>query len=416
MDTPIAKRPAYVRYRWYIVGGTVLLGLIIYVIAISAGGQKLRVDTENLMVADVVFDKFLEYVETEGVVQPILTLQVNTRENGSVDRVVPEEGNMIEKGDTILVLTNPELVRTINDKKDEWDKQLIAFREDEIATEKESIRLKQAMLGAHYELKKLEKKFEVDLEEYNMGAMSKAMMEMNRAEFEYQTQVAEMNLENLHHDSVSAMLKTQIRQSEMDREQKVFEREQERLDHLVVRAPISGRLSQIMGTPGQMVGASAAIAEIKVLDPVKISTSISEYYIDRVVTGSPASLTWQGKRYPLRITKVVSEVKERSFPVDMVFTEERPDNVSIGKNFRVRIELDQAEDAVIIPRGDFFPVTGGQWIYKLNPSGTKALKTSITIGRQNPQQYEVTSGLQADDKIIVSGYANFGDAAELLLK
>ena len=64
-------------------------------------------------------------------------------------------------------------------------------------------------------------------------------------------------------------------------------------------------------------GSSESIAEIKVLDQYKIHTSLSEYYIDRITTGLPATVNYQGKKYPLRITKVVPEVKDRMFDVDL---------------------------------------------------------------------------------------------------
>lgn len=124
-------------------------------------------------------------------------------------------------------------------------------------------------------------------------------------------------------------------------------------------------------TPGQQVASGESIAEIKVLDQYKIHTSLSEYYIDRITTGLPATVNYQGKRYPLRITKVVPEVKDRMFDVDLVFTGEMPENVRVGKSFRVQIELGQPEQAIVIPRGNFYQSTGGQWIYKINPSKQK---------------------------------------------
>lgn len=63
----------------------------------------------------------MEYVDVEGLVQPILTIKVNTREAGSVDRIVGEEGNMMKQGDTLLILTNPDLIRSIEDQRDEWE-------------------------------------------------------------------------------------------------------------------------------------------------------------------------------------------------------------------------------------------------------------------------------------------------------
>ena len=100
----------------------------------------------------------------------------------------------------------------------------------------------------------------------------------------------------------------------------------------------------------------------------------------------------------------------------MVFAGEMPDNVRVGKSYRVQIELGQPEDAVVIPRGNFFQSNGGQWIYKVNEAGDKAIRVPISVGRQNPQQYEIIDGLKPGDKVIVSGYDNFGDAEVLILK
>lgn len=416
MDKPIEKKPVYYRYRWHIAGGAAFLALLVYVFIVALGGRKLRTEAENLIIGDAKADKFMEYVDVEGVVQPILTIQINAREAGSVDRIVAEEGTMLAKGDTILVLTNPDLLRTIDDQRDEWEKQLISYREKELEMEQKSIDLQKQILQTTYELNRLRKSFALDQEEFKMGVKSKAQLEVQRDEFEFKTRSTALELEGLHHDSTATILRRELMKNDLERERKKFERARERMDNLVVRAPLAGQLSFVKVTPGQQVQSTEAIAEIKVLDQFKVHTALSEYYIDRITTGLPATIAWQGKKFPLRITKVVPEVKDRNFDVDLVFSGESPENVRIGKSFRVQIELGQPEEALVIPRGDFFQSTGGQWIYKLNESGTKARKVPITIGRQNPQQYEITGGLEPGDRVIVTGYSTFGDAEELILK
>ncbi|MDL2323070.1 efflux transporter periplasmic adaptor subunit, partial [Bacteroidales bacterium OttesenSCG-928-A17] len=106
----------------------------------------------------------------------------------------------------------------------------------------------------------------------------------------------------------------------------------------------------------------------------------------------------------------------RQFAVDLVFTGEQIENIRIGKSYRVQIELEQAEEALVVKRGNFFQSTGGQWVFKLNDSGTKAVRVPIAIGRQNPKQYEVLDGLKPGDQIVITGYDNFGDAQEIILK
>lgn len=416
MDIKIEKKPWYIRHRYYLLGGTAFVIFLIYVISLSFGPRKLRIETDNIQIAEVKNDKFMEYVDVEGLVQPILTIKINTREAGSVERIIGEEGTMMEKGDSILVLSNPDLLRSIEDQRDEWEKQRITYKEKEIEMEQKSLTLKQQTLQTQYEMNRLTKSFALDKEEYKMGIKSKAQLEVSEDEYNYKLQNSALQMESLRHDSAVTLIRKDLLKNDLEREQKKFTRSLERMNNLVVTAPIAGQLSFVKVTPGQQVASGENIAEIKVLDQYKIHTSLSEYYIDRITTGLPATINYQGKRYPLKITKVVPEVKDRMFDVDLIFTGEMPDNVRVGKSFRVQIELGQPEQAIVIPRGNFYQVTGGQWVYKVNASKTKAIKVPLTIGRQNPQQYEITEGLQPGELVVVTGYDTFGDAEELILK
>ena len=141
-------------------------------------------------------------MDAEGIVQPILTLKVNTREGGSVDKIIGEEGVMLEKGDTILILTNPELIRSIDDQRDDLDKQITAFREKAIEMEQKSLNLKQQVLQAAYELERLEKSYVLDQEEYKMGVKSKAQLEVARDEYEYKKKSTALQLEGTRKEKI----------------------------------------------------------------------------------------------------------------------------------------------------------------------------------------------------------------------
>ena len=414
MDIKLEKKPWYIRYRSYLLAGGAFVIFLIYVISLSLGPRKLRIEADNIQIAEVKNGKFMEYVDVEGLVQPILTIKVNTRESGSVERIVTEEGSMMKKGDTILALTNPDLIREIEDQRDEWENQRYSYKEREIEMEQKSLALKQQALQTQYKMSRLQKSFGLEKEEYKMSIKSKAQLEVSEDEYNYNVKRTALQMESLRHDSAMTVVRKDLLRNEMERGQKKFLRSMDRLEGLIVRAPIDGQLSYVNATPGQQVASNSNIAEIKVLDQFKIHTQLSEYYIDRITTGLPATVNYQGKKYPLKITKVVPEVKDRMFDVDLVFTGEMPENVRVGKSFRVQIELGQPEDALVMPRGNFYQATGGQWIYKVN--GDKAVRVPLTIGRQNPQQYEVTEGLQAGDLVIVTGYDTFGEAEELILK
>lgn len=416
MDKALPERTFWQKYKYYVIAGTTFVAFLVYVLIAVSGSRKLRVNSERIVVAEVTETPFLDYVDAEGIIQPILTIKINAQESGMVMQVVAEEGSMLKQGDTIMILQNPELERTIEEQQAEWEKQRILYQEKRLEMEQKSLLLKQQTLQAEYELSRLEKDYTLGVEEFNMGVKSKAQLDVQHEEYIYKTKSTTLQLDGLRHDSAATILRRELMNNDLERARKNTTHVGKRMDNLIVKTPISGQLSFLNATLGQQIRQSENIGEIKVMDNFKISTQLSEYYIDRVMIGLPASVTYQGEKYPLKISKVVPEVRDRQFQIELIFTDEKPDNVRIGKSYRVQLELDQPDNAIVIPRGDFFQVTGGQWIYKVNSSGDKAIRTPISVGRQNPIQYEIISGLQSGDKVITAGYANFGDAEELIIK
>ena len=414
MDIQLKKKPWFVRYRYALAGGVALVGLLAYVLIQTAGPRRLRVQLDELQTAQAVEADFLEYVDVEGVVQPIMTLMVNAREGGNVERIVAEDGRQMKKGDTILVLTNATLMYDIEDQRNEWEKQCMTYREQELEMEQKSLTLKQQTLNAEYELKKIRKSYALEKEEYDMGIRSKAQLEVAEDEYHYKMQSTRLQLESLRSDSAMNVIRRDLLSADRARGQKALERSLQRMEDLVVRAPADGQLSFVSVTRGQQVGVGQQIAAIKVTDRFKVHASLNEYYVDRITTGLPATISYQGKKYALRVSNVVPEVKERTFEVDFVFMGEMPDNVRLGKSFRVQIELGQPEKALVLARGNFYQQTGGRWIYKLNAEKTRAVKVPVSIGRQNPEQYEILEGLQPGDWVIITGYDQFGDVEELV--
>ncbi|MDE5813769.1 MAG: HlyD family efflux transporter periplasmic adaptor subunit, partial [Muribaculaceae bacterium] len=410
------KKPWYWRYRYHLLAATAVVVLLIYGIILALNSGTPRVDRENLTIASVKEDRFLEYVDVEGIVQPIMTVKVNALESGFVDRIVAEDGAMLKAGDTILILKNPDLMRTIHDEEDEWRHQQRQYREQEIEMQQKSITLQQQALDANYEMNNLDNKRRIAREEFEMGMKSKAEMDLAESEYDYRRKKTSLQLKSLSHDSAATAIRRELLAGDMDRAQTKRDRAARRSEDLIVRAPVSGQLSFLTVTPGQQVLSGASIGELKVLSDYKLHVSLNEYYVERIVPGLPAKIVLKSESYPLKVSRVVPEIKERSFESDLVFTGDRPSSLRVGKSFRAQIELGMPESAVVIQRGDFYSATNGKWIYKLSKDGSKAIKTEIELGRQNPQQFEVISGLTPGDRVIVSGYDKLNDSDEIILQ
>ena len=141
MDIKLEKKPWYIRYRYYLIGGLLFAAFLIYVIVLSLGPRKLRIDAENIQIAEVKEDNFMEYVDVEGTDSAYtVPSKINTREAGSVERIVGEEGkSALSRGTPFSSFPIPHLLRSIEDLRDEWEKQMITYQEQEIENGTEKV-------------------------------------------------------------------------------------------------------------------------------------------------------------------------------------------------------------------------------------------------------------------------------------
>ena len=416
MDRKVGKTNLLKKHRYIILFGIIMIAILIFVIKTVLGPSKLRYSEEDILIAEVVQDRFTEYVEVEGIVQPIMVVRLTSYESGIVSKIVAHESNMLKAGDTILLLNNPELMNNIKDDRYELEKKRITHQEKMLQMERKSSELLRNSLKTTYELERLGKQYGLDKEEFKLGVKSSAQLEVASDEYEFNVKNTRLIFDELRSDSIMNQIQIDLIKNDMAWEEEKYQRKLDQLANLMVRAPVDGQLGFISVILGERVAVGTNLGEMKVIDDLKLVVDVSEFYMERLHVGLPASLTYLGEKIPLRITRIYPEVKDRTFRIDLVFTDKKPDNIVLGKNYRVQIELGLPQDAVIVRKGNFYQYTGGQWIFKLDASGKKAVRTDIIIGRQNPLNYEILDGLKPGDKVVLSGYDNFGNVQELILK
>jgi HlyD family secretion protein len=190
---------------------------------------------------------------------------------------------------------------------------------------------------------------------------------------------------------------------------------QQILDNLTVTAPISGQLSTIELNQGQSITSGERLGQIDIIDGYKIRLAIDEYYLSSIVTGLKGTFTFNEQTHDLEITKIYPAINNGQFEVDMEFINQAPGNLRRGQTVRIKLELGDSIQAIQIPRGGFYQKTGGNWVYVVDETENKAYKRSIRLGRQNPDHFEVQSGLSPGEKVITSSYDAFGDNEVLIL-
>lgn len=415
MDVKLPPKKWYVKYRIHIVAGILAAGLIGMLIKVSTGPKIIRINSDSVQTATVQSGEFSEYVNAEGTLQPIQTIKVYTREGGFVESVLVQDGALVHKGDTLMILSDPELQRTIETARESWRKQNRSYRTSMIEMDQRRLSLAQSILQTKYELKRLEKEHNLAQEEFRMGIRSRAQLDVADEEYNYKMETVRLQLESRRQDSVLNAIRQEALQDELAEAQRQLRKTEERLNDLIVTAPADGQLSGLSLEPSQRISSGTAIADIKRMDQFRMRLSINEFYIDKITVGQPATITYEKKTYPMTISSTVPEIKSGSFDIYLVFTDSLPDNARIGKSYQARIEMGGQAQSIIVPKGNFYNYTHGSWVFKVNAQHTHAVRVPVSIGRQNPRHFEILEGLEPGDEIIITGYDRISDADEVVL-
>ena len=395
--------------------GVAALVLFIGWLLFRDNSSTLRVDAQLLNVASVEQGEFNDYVRLTGSVQPMTTVQLSPLESGVVERIVAEEGTQVKRGDVILEMSNNSLsMQILQSEADLAEKQNI-LRNTMISMEQERLALRQEKLQLDLEVSRLKRTFEQNQSLYNDKLLAREDYLRSKEDYELAVGRRNLVLERQRQDSLYRSSQVAQMEESLRSMQRNMELIRQRVDNLKVKAPIDGEVGMLDAVLGQSLAQGANIGQVNDLTTYKVQAQIDEHYIDRITTGLVASFERQDTRYEMQLRKVYPEVRNGQFKADFRFVGDAPENIRSGQTYYLNLHLGEAAEAILIPRGSFYQATGGKWIYVLDPSGEKAYRREIRIGRQNPQYYEVVEGLQPGEKVIVSSYDNFGDNEILVL-
>jgi HlyD family secretion protein len=416
MDRKIEKK----KWRWQrIVPIAVIGALLLYFtfsIYQSSGTSRLNVQTERLLLDTVHEGAFQEFIPVTGAVLPIKTVLIGAIEGGRVEQKYVEDGTILKAGQQILELSNPDLQLNYLNQEANIVAQINQIRSNSLLMEQQSLNLKETALNVQYQIDLLKQRVRRNKTLFGDGVIAEVEFQETEDELKHLLRREDLLRETIKKDSATAVLQQQQMENSLDLMKRNLTIARKSLDNLIVKAPIDGQLAGLTSELGELITEGSQIAQLDDLSNFKIRVQVDEFYISRVFVGQVGSFQFAGTWYNLSIQKIYPQVLNGAFAADMIFTEDTPDGIKRGQTVSVKLELSAQENAIMLARGGFYQTSGGNWVYVLNPETGTAYKRDIQIRRQNPNFYEVTSGLQVGEIVITSSYENFGEKDELVLK
>jgi len=396
--------------RISIISGSVLLvSFLIYQFFFADKRSKLNVEQDKLTISTVQKGKFDEFIVVTGVVQPLKTIQLDAIVGGYVTEKLIEGGNMVKQGDVLLRLENQNLKLSFLQSETEASRLVNDLQNTRQNLKVARFTLQKTLSDLDFQLDQAKDAHDRNVKLYKDKVIPEADYLKTKRDYEKLVRQREIEIESQKYQEENAKMQINQLEGTLASTQKNVSLWRQTLDNLVVKAPVSGLLSSMNIEVGSNISQGQNIGQIDDLNGFKMRVSVDEHYLSRIFVGLSGSMEFNGKDYGLKIIKIYPEILSGRFEVDMKFDNGAPELVKRGQSAPIRLQLGQPSQATLLPVGGFFSETGGNWVYVVGDGGKRASKRKITLGRKNPEYFEVLEGLQPGEKVITSSYENFGD-------
>ena len=410
MDRIIA-RPAPVWWkRRAVQAGLAVLALALCLWALVPERGSVDVSSSDITIGAVELAAFDDYLPVRASVVPAVTRLVGVMSGGQVDTLLVQDGAMVTQGEPLATLANPELRLQVMTQEAQIASQLGGLAGENLGIARSRSDRETQLAQAEYDLITAQREHDTRKALHDRGFISDGGMQRYIAAVDFQRERVAQLREN--GTAASRFTQTQSRRLEETRArlQTTLGALRASLDALVVRAPMAGRLTNFDLQPGQTLKAGDEAGQVDSESEWKLLAEVDEFHLSRLQVGQSAQ-TSDGAA--MTVARVLPTVSNGRFRVELAFTDPVEQRLNRGQTLDVRITLGAAKRAVIAPVGGWLNEAGNS-VFVLDKAQGQARRRAITLGRRNPRQVEVLSGLEPGDAIITTNLSRIsGDVVNI---
>jgi HlyD family secretion protein len=415
MDRVVEVKGLSKRVKLAIAGALAVAALVaFYLSAPSANSQTVAAD--RVTISTVEKGRFDDFLPLRARVTPLVTVYLDAVEGGRVEKVLVEDGAMVQQGQLLAILSNSDLQLNLLARQTEVTQQINSMRSQELALSQTRLANERALIEADLTTKKAQRQYEMQRPLVEKGfvpgkvfrdSQDEYLANRRRSEVLRRAQATDERLQS----SQLAQLRTSA--AALNASLGIA---RSTLDALNLRAPVSGQLTAFSIQVGQSMNRGERLGQIDSAGRNKLVAQVDEFYLGRVAPGQIATAEWGGKTYRMKVAKIYPQVRNGTFEVDFQFIGAEPSDIQRGQTLQTKLTLGDPTPALLIPNGAFYNETGGAWVFVVTPDGGEAVKRQVRLGRRNADYIEVLEGLEPGERVLTSPYTGFADKDRLDLE
>ncbi|WP_116107320.1 efflux RND transporter periplasmic adaptor subunit [Lewinella sp. IMCC34191] len=400
MDRTINSKDINRQRRNQIIKWTLIVGAVLT--AIWFGMKLLRpsADEDTLRFATVERGEVVNTINATAIVLPAFEEQINSPVATTIDEVMLTAGSEVEAGELLMKLDRNYVQLQLDGRRDQ-----LAVKENSIG-----------LLNLEYERDLKDLTYNAEIKELELAAATAELADARRllevgGATQEEVEAAELavKISKLESQKLNNQLdyarnslagRKRALQLEVGMEEKEVSQLSRRLRETEVRAPRAGVVTWVNENIGQQVTEGTALARVADLGRYRVEASASDRYADQLAVGLPVELRVPTGRLTGTIAAILPEVSENlvTFRVDL----ENPSHQDLRPNLRTELYVitNRMEGVLRVKNGPIFRGGRSQSVFVVD--GEEATRRDIDLGLRNGDYVQITDGLQAGDRIIIS--------------
>lgn len=380
----------------------------------ASAQMSLTLPLSSVSTALVQKQPMQESIALRANVMPQQTVFLDVIEGGRVEEKLVEQGQFVTQGQPLVKLSNTALQLDLISREAQVTEQMNFLRNTQMTIETNRLNLKRDVLDIEHQLVRLKRNLAQTEPLVKTGVLAKETLLNLQQDLRYQQQRLKLTQQQqLQDEAIRKQQLSQLSES-VAMLSKNLQFARQNVQNLLVRAPVSGYLSEFNVEPGESRAPGSRMGQIDIPDKYKLVASVDEFYLSRVTTGMQAHASVNQQDLALTVSRVDSRVVNNQFQLEFTLPGEQ--QVKRGQSINLTLQLEaQQRDALVLPRGAYLSDSAGQYVYVLDSQSAVARKQAVTLGKQSANQIEIVSGLHAGDQVIISSYRDFAQADTIQL-
>lgn len=403
MDTVITGKTNKNKYLLIALPIILLFGYFVFTSLTKK--RSLNVKKTEITIKTVEDNFFEDFMSFQAKAIPLNSMLINIIEGGAVQEIFVENGDMVIKGQPLVRLYNPNAELAYMQQETAIIEQINNLNKAKLDLRNQELNLEKDLIAIEHDYLDAKNLFELNKKLFEQEILSKNEWEKTQENYRFQKE--RMNI--IKQSVKKEKLANQIQIGQLNQSIGIMNKSLDILrtnkKNFLIIAPISGRLSSFEPILGKTYSQNTSIGFIDDRKGYKLVADVDEFYLDKIAEKQKGTVDFENKAIQVQITKVIPEIKNGRFQVELDFVSSEKLDLKQGLSFGVKLNLSEKTKTVVLSKGSFNEETSGKWIFILN--GNKAERRPIKLGRENPLYYEVLDGLKAGEKVITSSYKDY---------